>query len=287
MSCYLSTSCFRGIKIDEAIKNCGNLSNKFVEISAPHPYETIDNLKKIFQKFINEGYSFTFHNYFPTPVKSFVLNIASDELETQRLCQEMFNSVLELSPYAKNKIYGVHAGYLSKAEADDTGRFHFENKTLGYEKSLKLATSFVNKISKKFEEKEVYFIIENLFPSLTRRSSLFCTFEEIKDFMDLVPKKTGLLLDLGHLNISSNLLKFDKNLFLDNFLSEFGERLIEVHISENNGLKDEHLALTDDSWQLTAIKKIKEVKLKNNIKDRVYCLESRNSNLEDLKKAFT
>ena len=85
--------------------------------------------------------------------------------------------------------------------------------------------------------------------------------------MDLVLKKTGLLLDLGHLNISSNLLKFDKNLFLDNFLSEFGERLIEVHISENNGLKDEHLALTDDdSWQLTAIKKIKEVKLKNNIK---------------------
>ena len=73
--------------------------------------------------------------------------------------------------------------------------------------------------------------------------------------MDLVPKKTGLLLDLGHLNISSNLLI--ENLFLDNFLSEFGERLIEVHISENNGLKDEHLALTDDSWQLTAIKKIK------------------------------
>ena len=93
-----------------------------------------------------------------------------------------------------------------------------------------------------------------------------------------------MLLDLGHLNISSNLLKFDKNLFLDNFLSEFGERLIEVHISENNGLKDEHLALTDDSWQLTCNKKIKEVKLKNNIKDRVYCLESRNSNLEDLKK---
>ena len=80
----------------------------------------------------------------------------------------MFNSVLELA-YAKNKIYGVHAGYLSKAEADDTGRFHFENKTLGYEKSLKLATSFVNKISKNLK-KEVYFIIENLFPSLTRRS---------------------------------------------------------------------------------------------------------------------
>ena len=77
--------------------------------------------------------------------------------------------------------------------------------------------------------------------------------------MDLVPKKTGLLLDLGHLNISSNLLKFDKNLFLDNFLSG-GERLIEVHISENNGLKDEHLALTDDSWQLTAIKKRSKIK---------------------------
>ena len=48
----------RGIKIDEAIKNCGNLSNKFVEISAPHPYETIDNLKKNFSKIYKRGIFF-------------------------------------------------------------------------------------------------------------------------------------------------------------------------------------------------------------------------------------
>ena len=36
--------------------------------------------------------------------------------------------------------------------------------------------------------------------------------------MTRVPKNVGILLDLGHLNISSNLLKFDRDNFIDNFL---------------------------------------------------------------------
>ena len=46
MTCFLSTSCFRGEKLFNAIEKCGELSDKKVEISAPHPYETLDELKK-------------------------------------------------------------------------------------------------------------------------------------------------------------------------------------------------------------------------------------------------
>ena len=77
MTCFLSTSCFRGEKLFNAIEKCGELSDKKVEISAPHPYETLDELKKIFKTFVKKDYNFVFHNYFPTPKKSFVLNIAS------------------------------------------------------------------------------------------------------------------------------------------------------------------------------------------------------------------
>ena len=47
MKCFLSTSCFRGEKLNEAIEKCGELSHRN-ENSAPHPYETLSDLKKYF-----------------------------------------------------------------------------------------------------------------------------------------------------------------------------------------------------------------------------------------------
>ena len=282
MTCFLSTSCFRGEKLFNAIEKCGELSDKKVEISAPHPYETLDELKKIFKTFVKKDYNFVFHNYFPTPKKSFVLNIASSDQDTIKSCGEMCESVIELSPFANSNLYGIHAGYLSKATVAKDGNFKFDDLEPNYKNSLKNATTFVNSIHAKFKNKNINLVIENLFPSISRRSSLFCSLDEIKEFMSLIPKDVGLLLDLGHLNISSNLLEFDKNIFLEKFLDLFGHRLLEVHISENNGVKDEHLAVRKNSWQLKAIKNIYEVKPSLS-KNRVYCLEARNSKINDLK----
>ena len=103
--------------------------------------------------------------------------------------------------------------------------------------------------------------------------------------MNLVPPSVGLLLDLGHLNISSNILKFDRDSFIDEYLELFGNRLLEVHISENNGFKDEHLPIKNSSWQLKVIKKISNMKSNLPIKKRVFCLESRNASELELNKA--
>ncbi len=285
MFCYLSTSCFRNEKIKKAIELSGELSNYHVEISAPHPYETTQTLKNIFQLYVKEGYSFTFHNYFPTPKNSFVLNIASKEKKTRDSCDKMFSSVLELSPYANSKIYGIHAGYLSKVEAKSDGNFKFENTPINYKESLIKATTYVTDLQKEFEKKKVNLLIENLFPSISRKSSLFCSLEDINDFVKLIPMNTGLLLDLGHLNISSNILNFDRFKFLEEYLSLYSHRLCEVHVSENNGFKDEHLALKNDSWQLDAIKLIEKSKPPMTGK-RIYCLEARNSTKKELKTSL-
>ena len=66
----------------------------------------------------------------------------------------------------------------------------------------------------------------------------------------------GLLLDLGHLNISSNILGFNRNSFIDKYFTHFGDR-VEIHLSENGGVKDDHLALKKNSWQLDVIRSIK------------------------------
>ena len=101
--------------------------------------------------------------------------------------------------------------------------------------------------------------------------------------MKQIPKTVGILLDLGHLNISSNLLSFDRESFLDKFLTKFGHLLKEVHISENNGFLDQHLSLNKDSWQLNALKKIKEVEVPF---ERIYCLEARNASKLEITKGL-
>ena len=97
--------------------------------------------------------------------------------------------------------------------------------------------------------------------------------------MSQVPISVGLLLDLGHLNISSNILKFDRNKFIEKFLTKYGDRLYQIHISENNGLKDEHRALEKNSWQFDILKEIRQIKIPvgDNSIEKIYCLESRNA----------
>ena len=133
------------------------------------------------------------------------------------------------------------------------------------------------------KKKKINLLIENLFPTEKANYSLFCTLSQIEDFMKQTPKTVGILLDLGHLNISSNLLSFNRESFLDKFLTKFGHLLKEVHISENNGFLDQHLSLNKNSWQLNALKKIKEVEVPF---ERIYCLEARNASKLEITKGL-
>ena len=70
---------------------------------------------------------------------------------------------------------------------------------------------------------------------------------------------------------------------LDKILENYSDRVKQIHISENNGLKDEHKVLEKNSWQYVAIKKITEIKNKN----IYYCLEARNAkNKKDIKECL-
>ena len=46
MKCFLSTSVCRNKGIEEFINFCGNLSDKNVELSAPHPKESLDQIER-------------------------------------------------------------------------------------------------------------------------------------------------------------------------------------------------------------------------------------------------
>lgn len=282
MGCYLSTSCFGRSYVADAIRQCHEITPYRVEISAPHHYQSVDKLDGILKGFRDEGYALTLHNYFPSPEESFVLNMAAEDDLGKVRSQVLIQGALHLAVAAGSPFYGIHAGYLARADAEADGRFTFDDEMSSYVEALDRAVRFVNDVNPAFEREGVYFLIENLFPSPKKRHSLFCSLDEISEFMGQVPESVGLLLDLGHLNVSSKIMGFNRDDFIDDYLDTYATRLAEVHLSDNAGLKDEHLAVKQGSWQLEALKRIHQQAPIGDT-SRVYCVEARNATADELR----
>ena len=282
MVCYLSSSCFSDTYISDAINDCHKLNPYHIELSAPHYFQTLDFLKKKLETLSSSGFKLLIHNYFPPPEESFVLNMATKNQKAKNQSINLIYNALELCVVSKSPLYGIHAGYLSQPISTSDGVFKFTGKPMSYSEALNQSIEFVNNINGEFEKVGVKLVIENLFPSRDKNESLFCSFEQIKEFMSQVPKSVGLLLDLGHLNISSKIMNFELNSFIDLYLDEYADRLFEIHLSENNGYKDEHLEIKKNSWQLMALKLIHQQK-PSNFENRFYCIESRNASANNLK----
>ena len=58
---YLSSSLCRNEKLEDSILTCSELASKNVELSAPHPYRTMDDLRDILRKFKDDGINFSLH----------------------------------------------------------------------------------------------------------------------------------------------------------------------------------------------------------------------------------
>ena len=91
-----------------------------------------------------------------------------------------------------------------------------------------------------------------------------------------------LLIDLGHLAIASKMLKFDRYKYLKNITKKFGDRIMEVHISNNDEKNDLHDRITKNSWQLKALKYFKDTgKL---VGGTIFTLESRRLKINEIKE---
>ena len=110
-----------------------------------------------------------------------------------------------------------------------------------------------------------------------------CDFEEISKIFNLAKTENinlKLLIDLGHLTISSNLLKFDKDEFLKKIIDKYGDRIFEIHISENDGVRDLHSRIDKDSWQLKALRYFKKL---SHFEKIIFTYESRGMTIKEIK----
>lgn len=253
-----------------------NLLN--VELSGVHSFLPLEQLTSLINKEKKRGFNFIFHNYFPPPDVEIVLNILSENEDTRKKSKNIILDSLKLASLTKVDFYAFHPGYYYEAVINKDGSFKVlsDIKDKTYEFWCKKIKNEIHEILNN-KENVVDIGIENLFPSPQKKINAFLTTpEEIINFFqddEIKKERIFFLLDLGHLEITCNLLNLNKDKVFNEILEKLEEKIYEIHLSNNDGINDLHSRIDIDSWQLRCLSSLKNKKI---------TYESRNLNINQV-----
>lgn len=268
---FLSSQCIKRGNIIEAVKELSEISPN-IELSGGGQYNTnlLDRLIEIKE---NKNINFLIHGYFPPPQENFILNFADTGEDTRGFITETMRFVRALDI----DYYSIHAGFKRDFELEGEMLINPRGKYYTFEDICKNIEWF----NREYPDKKL--ALENLYPNnMNKESCLFMHIDEIVEFLNM-DKNTYLLLDLGHLKVASRLLGFNYLDAVELLFEKHGSRILEIHLSENNGSYDDHLMVYSDSIQHMIVKKYAHIIDKNRIN---IVIESRNSTIQELSDCF-
>ena len=251
MPTYVSTSCLPGesnvFAILEAYIRAGVTHIEFGSRS-----EYIEDISA--RRFRQHGASFIVHHYFPPPRRQLVVNLASQNADILQRSKDHIKKSVAFCHDLGCGLYSFHAGF--RADPDDRFIFPDPAQVCDYETAFQTFVDSVKEIDEYARGKGVKIAVENNVlaghnvvdgqnPYL-----LLCMADEFREFWGSIgSSNVGLLLDLGHLKVSSHWMGFDR----DEFVGKVRDRVFAVHMHENNGLEDQHLRLDKASWCLEVV----------------------------------
>lgn len=249
MKIYCSTGGFEDKPFYEVANSFLKLGIKQVELSsgslvAGVPEKLISLSREI---------DLMLHNYFPPPKNPFVLNLASKDVQISKRTMEFFQKAIQLSASIGAKYYGVHAGFLTDISVLEIGKTINAKSILGRDEGMEIFISNITILDKFAVNHGVVLLVENNvlskknFIDNTTNPLLLTSPEEINLFFQSVSKRVRLLLDFGHLKVSSKTLGFD----LNSAVSDIQKWVGGYHMSENHGELDDHLNFDSSAWFLS------------------------------------
>ena len=257
---FVSSSSINKYSIEDAIRELSDLGIRKIELSGGTTFseDILGRLKSLKKEL---SLDFLIHNYFPPPEKNFVLNIASPHEPTKSKSLEFIRKSIEWANSLGIDRYSFHAGYAKELNPPDPGKQCFKAVAMAGISPDKAAIRMyesIEKIQKYAEEKKIKVAAENLFPFGEEPDiSLLSKPPEILKFLEYFSEKNhvGLLLDLGHIVISSNFYGFDKDELVDGLIKKYLHKIFGIHLSGNDGQIDIHSELSSGDWQIKTAQK--------------------------------
>jgi len=180
-----------------------------------------------------------------------VLNLASEDPETLEMSRAHARAAVDLSQTLSARWYSVHAGFAAIVSPEHLGRqIPAENRT-DKGRAAEIFETSIRDLVAYAAPRGVGILVENnvvAVPNLVDGKNemlLLATAVELVDFArQMCDENFGLLIDFGHVNVTSASLRLDRKAFID----EVAPYTRGLHLSENDGLADSNLPFDQSSW---------------------------------------
>lgn len=255
---YVSTGAFQTRDLHEILKICSENGISHIELSA--------NLccdQSILSELIHfvelRQFKFLVHNYFPSPEVPFVLNLASVDSSMIERNRIFCKDAIRLCAKLKSPYYSVHAGYCFNALVEHLGDDLSGLKPVQMEEAKAIFIESMKIIADYAKLYNITVLIENNVLSSNNlvegenKLLLGVNADDLIHILHRVERENiGLLLDVGHLYVSSKSLEFS----IEKFIDACKPFIKCIHFSENDGRKDTNNIIKKDSWLWKPLKKI-------------------------------
>lgn len=275
---FISSFCRGAKNIKIALQELVNAGIRNIELNSGK--KCIINVTKVLEKFKRKyDLNFLIHNYFPPPEDSFVLNLASQNQIILTRTIEHCKNAIKLAGKLKAPIYSVHAGIRLDPHPCELGKPIKLTNIVPYEKAYQTLVHSLAVLCDYALDFDVEIAVENnvLAPFNLKNGkntrSFICESDEfIRLFKDMQGTNLKALIDVGHLNVTSITLGFNK---ID-FINTLKEKISLFHLSGNNGVEDIHGMIDEHSWFWDVLRNFRNAK---------FVIESHNITVEQIKLA--
>ena len=273
-----STSCINSEDIECSLKALIDAGIRHIELNDGQNY--IPNIDDMLTRLKDEyNLNFLIHNYFPPSKDKFVLNLASQDKVILQRTIDHCKKALQLAHELKVPVYSVHAGFRQDFNPLEMGRPIRQTKPVSYQRAYDTFVQSLGQLCDYAGNFNVEIAVENhVMASFNLRNGknellLLCEADEfLQLFKDIRKNNLKALVDLGHLKVTAVTFGFDKR----DFINKLKDKIALFHLSDNNGLKDTHEIINEDSWFWDIL---------GDFSDARYVIESWNLSLEQIKKS--
>lgn len=255
---YVSSACMKRHNIAEVIQQLAAHDIKNIELSGGTDYyneieQDLERLKKEFHL------NYACHAYFPPPENPFVVNLASCNDKIYQQSIDHYVQCIDMMKRVDCRVLSIHAGFLVEIGANEIGKrlnnriVYDENKA--YDRFC-TACEYIAKLC--FESGIEFFLENNVLSAENYREFDYHNYMMMTDYLSIMKMKGQLdfplLLDLGHLYVSANTLGLEYG----QECGKLKEYTKWIHISENNGVCDEHKPLRKKSEIMKAFYEMRD-----------------------------
>ncbi len=272
---FVSASYVKHDKLKDLLEEFALNGFKNIELSGGTRYyeRYKEDLMKLKHKY---NLNYLLHNCFLPPKNDLVLNLASLNDETYKNTLLHYENAISLSRVLGAKKFSFHAGYFIDLSVEELNKKIKLRELYDSEQAIKRFCEGYNFLKEKAGDIELYIennVLSDSNAKIFKGQNPFMFtdykgYEELKSFIDF-----KLLLDVAHLNVSTNSLNIDFNEQLDMMIpiSDY------IHLSDNDGLHDQNRCLSNDSAILNILKNY-------NFSNKTLTIETRGS-ISDIKKS--